>query len=46
VRPGSAAHDETGKPLPGMENWKLSFLARDLAVFSDGRQDAGFLIKR
>lgn len=46
VRPGSAVHDESGKPLAGLENWKLSFLGRDLAVFSDGRQDAGFMVKR
>jgi hypothetical protein len=46
VRPGAAVTDERGQPLAGLENWTLSFLGRNYALFSNGRQYAGFSVKR
>jgi hypothetical protein len=46
LRPGSAIFDEGGKVVPGLENWTLGFLGRNYALFANGRQYAGFFVKR
>ncbi len=46
VRPGAVVTDERGQPLAGLENWKLNFLGRNYALFANGRQYAGFYVKR
>jgi hypothetical protein len=46
VRPGAAVTDERGQPLAGLEDWRLDFLGRNYALFANGRQYAGFYVKR
>lgn len=46
LRPGSAIFDEHGQTVPGLENWTLGFLGRNYALFANGRQYAGFFVKR
>jgi len=46
VRPGAEIRDGAGKPVPGLEGWKLTFVCEQFALFSNGREDAGFLAPR
>ena len=46
VRQGAEIRDGAGNPLPGLERWKLTFVCEQLALFSNGREDAGFLAPR
>ena len=45
LRMGAAITDNTGKPIPKYDGWKLSFVTSGLAVFSKGRQDATFYVQ-
>lgn len=46
LRPGAEPKDAAGQPLPGLEGWKLSFIEEDFALFTRGRDDAGFHVPR
>ena len=42
IRLGDPLVDEAGKPISGLEKWKLQFVDRNYALFSDGKQFSGF----
>ena len=46
VRPGGEIRDGAGNPPPGLEGWKLSFVGDEFALFSNGRDYAGFVVPR
>ena len=46
VRPGADIRDAAGNPLPGLDGWKLSFVGDEFALFSNGRDYAGFVVPR
>jgi hypothetical protein len=46
VREGAQVMGMDGKPLPGVEDWKLEFVANRLAIFSDGERFATFPVSQ
>lgn len=45
-RPGVDIKDNMGKPVAAVEGWKLSFVNDKYALFSNGKEDAGFVLPR
>jgi hypothetical protein len=46
IRIGREITDPRGKPIPDLAGWKLTFVAENFALFSKGREDASFYLKR
>ena len=46
LRPGKETRDGAGKPIPALAGWKLTFVCDNFALFSNGNEDAGFLVPR
>lgn len=45
LQSGAPVTDAKGRPFPGLEEWKLSYVGVDYALFTDGRQFAGSRVK-
>jgi hypothetical protein len=44
VRPGREVRGGTGKPVPELAGWTLSFVCEDYALFTKDGEDAGFMV--
>jgi hypothetical protein len=44
IRPGQEIKDNLGQPIPALAGWKLAFIGDHYALFSNGKEDAGFVI--
>jgi hypothetical protein len=46
IRPGEQIKDGAGKPIAGLEAWRLSFVGEEFALFSSDREDGGFFVPK
>jgi hypothetical protein len=45
LRPDKEICDNQGQPIPALAGWKLQFVARNYALFSNGKEYAGFAVE-
>lgn len=46
VHLGDAIRNHLGQPIPALAGWKLDFIGDNYALFSNGKEDAGFVVPR